>query len=97
MMCDIREKLPMQHKQNEPWQINNNATLKILESKQYQYCESEKIQKLRTEKMQIFNLETVSQKKIWLGQLLTWEFDPGSGWTLAACLTHASRTDKNET
>ena len=20
------------------------------------------------------------------------EFDPGSGWTLAACLTHASRT-----
>ena len=21
------------------------------------------------------------------------EFDPGSGWTLAACLTHASRTD----
>ena len=25
-------------------------------------------------------------------QLLTWEFDPGSGWTLAACLTHASRT-----
>ena len=23
---------------------------------------------------------------------ITWEFDPGSGWTLAACLTHASRT-----
>ena len=22
-----------------------------------------------------------------------WEFDPGSGWTLAACLTHASRTE----
>ena len=25
-------------------------------------------------------------------KILTWEFDPGSGWTLAACLTHASRT-----
>ena len=24
---------------------------------------------------------------------LIWEFDPGSGWTLAACLTHASRTE----
>ena len=24
--------------------------------------------------------------------IITWEFDPGSGWTLAACLTHASRT-----
>ena len=24
---------------------------------------------------------------------LTWEFDPGSGWTLAACLIHASRAD----
>ncbi len=23
---------------------------------------------------------------------LKWEFDPGSGWTLAVCLTHASRT-----
>ena len=29
---------------------------------------------------------------ILVDQLLTWEFDPGSGWTLAACLTHASRT-----
>ena len=27
------------------------------------------------------------------GQILTWEFDPGSGWTLAACLIHASRTE----
>ena len=25
-------------------------------------------------------------------ETLIWEFDPGSGWTLAACLTHASRT-----
>ena len=25
------------------------------------------------------------------------EFDPGSGRTLAACLTHASRTEINET
>ena len=24
--------------------------------------------------------------------IFLWEFDPGSGWTLAACLTHASRT-----
>ena len=23
-----------------------------------------------------------------------WEFDPGSGWTLAACLKHASRTER---
>ena len=34
-----------------------------------------------------------SKSQIYSGdQLLTWEFDPGSGWTLAACLTHASRT-----
>jgi len=25
--------------------------------------------------------------------ILFWEFDPGSGWTLAACLKHASRTE----
>ena len=28
----------------------------------------------------------------WNGKNFLWEFDPGSGWTLAACLTHASRT-----
>ena len=29
----------------------------------------------------------------WTGVIVkTWEFDPGSEWTLAACLTHASRT-----
>ena len=28
--------------------------------------------------------------------ILRWEFDPGSGWTLAACLTHASRTRRYE-
>ena len=30
------------------------------------------------------------------GDLIKWfrEFDPGSGWTLAACITHSSRTDE---
>ena len=32
------------------------------------------------------------QEYFWQEKLLIWEFDPGSGWTLAACLTHASRT-----
>ena len=27
------------------------------------------------------------------GSQIFWEFDPGSGWTLAACLTHASRAE----
>ena len=34
------------------------------------------------------NLAWVSERNTFL-----WEFDPGSGWTLAACLTHASRTN----
>jgi len=25
-----------------------------------------------------------------------WEFDPGSGWTLAACLRHASQGDPQQ-
>ena len=49
--CVILSKLPMQHK-SELWQINNNATLKILKSKQHQCCGSEKIQKLRTNQKQ---------------------------------------------
>ena len=39
--CVILSKLPMQHK-SELWQINNNATLKILKSKQHQCCGSER-------------------------------------------------------
>lgn len=27
--------------------------------------------------------------------IFIWEFDPGSGWTLAACLIHASRTSSD--
>ena len=33
-----------------------------------------------------------SQTILTRNQTFFWEFDPGSGWTLAACLTHASRT-----
>ena len=44
------------------------------------------------------NAEWTKKSQVFLGRLnfLTWEFDPGSGWTLAACLTHASRTDLME-
>ena len=38
-----------------------------------------------------FELEAMLQDSI---QDLTQEFDPGSGRTLAACLTHASRAGK---
>ena len=34
--------------------------------------------------------------RIWILDIyigILWEFDPGSGWTLAACLRHASRAD----
>jgi hypothetical protein len=30
----------------------------------------------------------------WLGVVFNGEFDPGSGRTLAACLTHASRAER---
>ena len=33
-----------------------------------------------------------SRFKLWNNLNFYWEFDPGSGWTLAACLRHASRT-----
>ena len=32
------------------------------------------------------------QQHLWSESNFIREFDPGSGWTLAACLTHASRT-----
>ena len=42
--------------------------------------------------MRLRKVNLGSQKSLW-SQDWTQEFDPGSGRTLAACLTHASRTD----
>ena len=78
-----------------PWQINSNATLKIPKTN---YSEN----KEPNSKDRISQKETgrTNRKVPWraweAGHATikkTWEFDPGSGWTLAACLTHASRTD----
>ena len=64
-----------------PWQTNSNATLKFL--KIIPLGKSEK-----------HSIRLMKQKLVFLCRikLLFREFDPGSGWTLAACLTHASRT-----
>ena len=39
------------------------------------------------------NLETWLERALLVVIQFFREFDPGSGWTLAACLTHASRTE----
>ncbi len=48
-------------------------------------------------KTRVFRPEKVNERResemIFGDQDLTQEFDPGSGRTLAACLTHASRTE----
>ena len=70
-------------------------TLKILNKWPKVLAMNENIQN-KTEKTTVERFKT-SQAKFWTGkQTLTWEFDPGSGWTLAACLTHASRTKRSE-
>ena len=52
--------------------------------------------RIKMESQVHFDLENFFHIKILTfpegNEILTWEFDPGSGWTLAACLTHASRT-----
>ena len=50
------------------------------------------------EKMSETSMSDWALRMIWIGQepdldKIFREFDPGSGWTLAACLTHASRTE----
>ena len=40
----------------------------------------------------IFLKTSFQEASIFLRKISIREFDPGSGWTLAACLTHASRT-----
>ena len=76
---------------NEPWKLNSNATLKIPMNRKIQnlnYSEN-KFKKLNAQTKTVMPVENWQDK-----HHLTWEFDPGSGWTLAACLTHASRTSR---
>ena len=45
-----------------------------------------------SKKVKIWVLAIKLDLMIYFINLFYWEFDPGSGWTLAACLRHASRT-----
>ena len=79
-----------------PWQLNNEITKrrKIRERKKTLFKWSQIFWDMSLKKGQ--PKQTVKNARYRSGQreisILTWEFDPGSGWTLAACLTHASRT-----
>ena len=71
----------------EHWQLNNKTTLKI------QLNFSDDFSKNRRTFFKNSNNKDKEASASWTWiQTITWEFDPGSGWTLAACLTHASRT-----
>ena len=94
----------------ELWQINSNATLKIL-IKMVRFwpwvLEIQNKNQVKIWKANVFWTESkevsgtctrtvtgrATSKVLRTFRHLTWEFDPGSGWTLAACLTHASRTE----
>ena len=94
-----------QEQQTAPWQINSNATLKIPKKNFREQIRFERIDPNKTVKSRNVCEANKDGKPDYSGEennlrllkLSTWEFDPGSGWTLAACLTHASRTDKDET
>ena len=75
------------------WQINSNATLKIprFSEKWIARFKNKQIDEKDREATRINSKQC--QIKLVGKNFLTWEFDPGSGWTLAACLTHASRTE----
>ena len=67
-----------------PWKILRE----IQRTAEWKLCVAEK--KVLQPKAVKTKVRRISQNDP--GTNLNWEFDPGSGWTLAACLTHASRT-----
>ena len=79
---------------DEHWKLNSEKPWKILmnNSSKSKRFDERPIKEIGSFKNSRFGTNK-SKSQIYSGdQLLTWEFDPGSGWTLAACLTHASRT-----
>ena len=81
--------------EKEPWKLNSNATLKIPKKLYRKFLAIEGINsEEQSEKSQILkDSKKGSQSNLVRIKTFIWEFDPGSGWTLAACLTHASRTE----
>ena len=74
---------------NVPWKLNNVR-------KQLMQISTKKGNLKRVKWLWKFFWELESFNRFNHGKpclnTIYWEFDPGSGWTLAACLTHASRT-----
>ena len=78
--------------------LSRETATRTLITKQWNNPENFRInfQSCSTRNIQYFKYnetDELSNKLAHLSQqTILWEFDPGSGWTLAACLTHASRT-----
>ena len=86
----------LQMSKTDLWKLNNDETKKlVLHTKkelENSFEEKEKLEKV------IEQIELLWEKILIEGNLdkytMIREFDPGSGWTLAACITHSSRTVK---
>ena len=77
---------------NDPWKLNNKRSTENESFYTRQSFEKTNVQhKRKVKSEQTFRNLTASAVKIFYE-----EFDPGSGWTLAACITHSSRTDSGE-
>ena len=80
-----------------PWKLNNerkNGTCNFFERLKETYEKQNSTNLWRTSERRYERIKAL--KKIWTRKRLDTifrEFDPGSGRTLAACLTHASRTE----
>ena len=94
------------------WILENWTTEFRKNTKQNRERESERdvykcvrnLVKTHWELKKVKEAKTIALKNDWMseGDLAYWiqffrEFDPGSGWTLAACITHSSRTDSRNT
>ena len=99
--CDIIYKLSQRAVADDPWKLNNRRKIVriILEIRNYLWNLDNSFFKnsLTIHSKQVRELNHSSDID-WMiyGSFNTniREFDPGSGWTLAACITHSSRTDK---
>ena len=67
----------------DPWKLNNEEIVQRSTRKRNQKIKQPK-------KSRQFLSKSKETAKI---KLFNREFDPGSGWTLAACITHSSRTE----
>ena len=95
-MCYNNKAVAKTGQRNGHWKLNNeerSTSIKYVRERNSKISERKNTTQTKVREAKKKALEQIwTYRKVRLNTTIR-EFDPGSGWTLAACITHSSRTE----